>query len=542
VARRSTDCGQTWSEPVFIEPPTPPEGSKVSLVKIPTGRIYAVYTRNSDNLREALADDGSPFKRVDSLGYFVFKYSDDNGQSWSKKWYDIDVREMEIDRKNPYQGKIRFFWNSARSFTHAGSAYVPLTKVGGFGEGSFTKSEGVLLKSNNMLTQNDPEKISWETLPKGDTGLRALEGPIAEEHSYSVLSDGTFFCVYRTVDGSPLFAYSRDGGYTWSNPSYMRFADGHLMKHPRAANFAWKCSNGKFLYWFHNHGGRFIKGSGAYYPYEDRNPVWLCGGVEEDSPAGRIIKWSQPEIILYDDDPFIRISYPDLIEEDGDVFLTESNKDIARVHRIDARILKGLWGQFENSETAKNGIILESMGSSLNGKTLDMPVLPEFKVRDRAKRDHGEKDLRQGFTVELWLEINEIGINQIIIDNRTDDGIGFKIELTDRGTISIALSDGRTQSKWDCDPNLLEINKRHHIVAIVDGGPKIISFVIDGKLCDGGESRQFGWGRFSPNLRNVNGSNTLRVSSEVDGKIQGIRIYDRYLLVSEAIGNWRSGL
>ena len=37
--------------------------------------------------------------RVDSLGYFVFKYSDDGGLSWSDERYKICVREMAIDRK-----------------------------------------------------------------------------------------------------------------------------------------------------------------------------------------------------------------------------------------------------------------------------------------------------------------------------------------------------------------------------------------------------------------------------------------------------------
>lgn len=95
------------------------------------------------------------------------------------------------------------------------------------------------------------------------------------------------------------FAYSRDGGHTWTTPQYKTFADGRRMKHPRAANFVWKCENGKYLYWFHHHGGRFI-GEHPQRPniaYEDRNPVWLCGGVEADSPEGKVIRWSQPDLL-----------------------------------------------------------------------------------------------------------------------------------------------------------------------------------------------------------------------------------------------------
>jgi hypothetical protein len=69
-----------------------------------------------------------------------------------------------------------------------------------------------------------------------------------------------------------------------------------------------------------------------------------------------------------------------------------------------------------------------------------------------------------------------------------------------------------------------------------DGGPKIISFVVAGRLLDGGDGRLYGWGRLSPALRHANGSKTLRIGSEVEP----LRIYDRYLLSSEAIGNWKA--
>ena len=82
------------------------------------------------------------------------------------------------------------------------------------------------------------------------------------------------------------------------------------------------------------------------------------------------------------------------------------------------------------------------------------------------------------------------------------------------------------------------MGKNHHLVAIVDGGAGIISFVVDGKICDGGDDRQFGWGRLNPDLRDANGSGRLRIGPQVTG----VRIYDRYLLTSEAVGNHRAGL
>jgi len=77
-----------------------------------------------------------------------------------------------------------------------------------------------------------------------------------------------------------------------------------------------------------------------------------------------------------------------------------------------------------------------------------------------------------------------------------------------------------------------------HLVATVDGGPKIITFVVDGVLQDGGDERQFGWGRFSPHLPPANGAANVRI----DSAVRALRVYGRALRTSEAVGNFRAGL
>ena len=89
---------------------------------------------------------------------------------------------------------------------------------------------------------------------------------------------------------------------------------------------------------------------------------------------------------------------------------------------------------------------------------------------------------------------------------------------------------------------MLTVNKLHHIGIIIDGGPKIISFVIDGKFNDGGRERQFGWGRFSPNLRNINGRKKVEIASNLKGELQIFRIYNTPLTVSEIIANYKVGI
>ncbi len=549
---RSPDKGKTWSKPVPLEDPEGPESSYAVLMKVPSGRIYCFYNHNTDDIRWIKGDkpaypDGK-CTRVDSLGYFVFKYSDDHGKTWSEKRYNVPVREFEIDLNNPYGGKIRYFWNVGKAFTYDGIGYVPLHKVGGIGAGFFTSNEGVLLKSDNIMTEEDPEKINWETLPDGDVGLRTPPGggPVAGEQSFSVLSDGTFYCVYRSIDGYPVYTYSRDRGHTWEEPKYKKYADGRKMKHPRAANFAWRCNNGKFLYWCHNHGGHFIPDmmeyEWGYAPYEDRNPVWLCGGLEVDGPNGKELKWTQPEIVLYDDDPFIRMSYPDLVEEDGQYFLTETQKDKARVHEVDPDFLEKLWNQFEIKEVAKKGIILDlpENGKEMPFKT-EMPKLPVFNVRDIHRADYGTKNLRQAFSVDMWIKFDKLNPGDILLDTRKETGQGLCLKVSPRKTVEIILNDGRMENRWDCDPDVLTTEKLHHIAVIVDAGPRVISFIVDGKLCDGAEFRQFGWGRFSIDLREANGSDTLRIAPSFNGKIEKLRFYDRFLTTTEAIGNFRAG-
>ena len=557
IATRSQDQGRSWSQPVPVEPADGPEASYAVPLKTPSGRIYLFYNHNSDDRRWVIADD-PPYKdgkcyRVDSQGSFVFKYSDDHGLSWSARRYSVPSRELAIDRENPYGGDLRYFWNVGKPFVLGGAAYVSLHKVGGLGHGFFTRSEGVLLRSDNLLTEPDPEKITWETLPDGDAGLRtpAGGGPIAEEHSYALLSDGAIYSVYRTIDGHPAFAYSRDRGHTWTPPAYKRYANGRLIKHPRAANFAWKCENGKYLYWFHNHGGNW---------YEDRNPVWLCGGVETEGDDGRIIQWSQPEIVLYDDDSYIRMSYPDLVEEGGEVYLLETQKDVARVHQLDHALLDGLWGQFEETSVLTDeGCIAAWRASSDQSRQVIMPPLPAFLARDHDSPDYGAKDLRAGFTLELWLRLERLDGGQRLLDARADDGQGWALRTTEGGTVEIILNDGRTENRWDCDPGSLHPGQLQHLAVVVDGGPKIITFLVDGAVCDGGDARQFGWGRFSRDLRHVSsrshnpviapGSRGVQDGAPVpaDAERVGIgpavrvlRIYDRALRNAQLIGNYRA--
>jgi len=520
VATRSTDRGRTWSPLVDVEPPGPPESSYATVLKAPNGRVFAFYNHNTDNCRDVKRSDGSSETRVDTQGHFVWKFSDDGGLTWSPERQEILVRESRVDRENAHGGAIRFFWHVGRPLALNGAAYVTLHKVGSFERRGFMNhSEGWFLRSPNLLTEPDPAKVTWETLPEGDVGLRAPGSTIAEEQSIVALSDQrSLFCTYRTIAGSPAAAYSRDEGRTWTLPAFMTYADGRPVKHPRAANFVWKCANGCYLYWFHNHGGKW---------YEDRNPAWLLGGVEADGPSGeKVILWSEPEILLYDDDPNVRMSYPDLIEQEGIFYATETQKTVARVHEIDATLLNGLWGQFGPGAVTRDGLLLE--------QAADVPAGAAPRLTDL-------RQVESGFSVEVWLAFEGRMAAQTIADTRGPDGPGWSLETTHRETVRLTLSDGRTENTWECDPNSLRPEGWQHIVVTVDGGPKIITFVVNGRFCDGERHRQFGWGRFSPHLRDVSGGELLVVPPRRRAQLGVLRMYGRPLRTSEAVGNFHAG-
>lgn len=540
IAMRSTDRGRSWGKPVDIEPAHGPEASYAVLLKVPYGRIYAFYNHNTDNVREVKTETGSVLKRVDSLGHYVFKYSDDHGRTWSARRYEVPVREFACDRTNVYGGKLRFFWNVGRPLLLDGAVLLVIHKVGALGAGFFAQSEGAFIRSRNILWERDPEKIQFETLPEGDVGLRAPAGGgrVAEEQSLVRLSDGSLYCVYRTADGWPACAYSRDGARTWTPPAYKTYSPGgRRVKHPRAANFVWNCANGKFLYWFHNHGGPFLRDPSGARPYEDRNPAWLMAGREVDTPQGKCIEWSQPEILLYDDDPYVRISYPDLVEDGGRFYITETQKSIARVHAIPQALLDGLFGQWDNRRVTTNGLMLDLPASKPMPRQVPMPTLPQFNQRDPHRADHGGRDLRRGFSIDLWFRLDSLAPGQVLLDSRDGSGKGLLLATTEGGTVRLSLNDGRQECSWAADTGLLQPGRLHHVVVTVDGGPKIITFVVDGLLCDGGQERQFGWGRFSPTLRTSNGAPTLQVGTPV----RSLRLYTRALRTSEAVGNFRAG-
>ncbi|MDP6634964.1 MAG: exo-alpha-sialidase [Phycisphaerae bacterium] len=509
AAAVSNDRGKTWSKLIAIESPDGPSASWACPLLTRFGRIYAFYTYNGDKVH---------LGRDDTHGWYAFKYSDDGGRTWSKQRHRLPMRTTTCDTIR-HKGKVvHHFWGICKPITVGDTVYFSFTKLGKYflGEG-----EGWLFRSDNILTEKDPTKIRWEMLPKGSGGIKnAKFGSVQEEHNLASLSKpGHLACVYRTTKGFPAISYTRNGGTTWSEPKAMRYSPGgRIIRHPRACPKIWRCGNGKFLFWCHQHGGK---------TYADRNPVWLCGGVEVEG----VIRWSQPEILLYHDNPKKRMSYPDLIEIKDRYWVTETEKEVARVHEIDPSLLSGLWSQFDCKTETKRGLVVDLSGKQLARARRNGAPLPKL----------GDLSQRGGFTIDMRIRISNLKGPQVIVDSRQGGkGKGITVAKTKDGTLEISFSDGVRSGRWCVDKGLLKTGRRHHVVFIVDGGPGVVSCVVDGQFCDGAtHPRQFGWGRFDRRIGSVGGGR-IKLPPDTGVEIVRLRVYDRYLRTSEAVANFRA--
>lgn len=521
IATRSYDNGKTWTDPINIETPGVPQSSWAVPLKVPGGRIYVFYNYNKFG-----------FTGLEGVmsGPFAFKYSDDNGKTWSEKRYEVPIRITQIDRENYTNGKHLFFWSIDKPVVTDDAAYIAFTKILRKEPNQpefFKRSEGFILKSKNILYEKDPAKLNWETLPEGESGIWNPEfGKVQSEHNMVVLENGSLYVVYRTVDGSPVYAVSSDGGRNFTTPQYMRYKNGELIGNPRACPKIHKTVDGKYLFWFHNN---FRQNT-----YNGRNPAWLSGGIEINGD----IVWSQPELVLYDNDPAaFGMSYPDYIEKDGRLWIIETQKTTARVHEIKRNLIEGMWRQGKDTFLIEDELIMNSTFKIPFPGMINFPQLPNLI--------DGE-----GFSIELWLVVNDFIPKQTLLSTIGGKNKGIRISLLDNNSIEFELNDGEMRSadifnqrSVKSDENTIVEGRIHQVIFTIDGAAQISTVMVDGVLSDGSAStREYGWNRLHPYIKDLNDTNTCTFNEKFNGSIYSINVYNRPLRVSEAIANFHAGL
>jgi hypothetical protein len=523
ACRVSRDKGMTWGENVRIEEPGTESKSWGMPYKTEFGRVYVFYSYNGDKIHEL-----GELKNIreDMLGWYCFKYSDDNGKTWSER-YRLPMRKSAVDDMNQWKGDVQIFWGVGKPVKVDKGMMFGFSRIG---EYMLEFSEGWFYFSRNIDKEKNPEKLKWKLLPEGDHGVRSpVWGSIQAEHCIVQLDNGNLCTSFRTTQGVPLESYSKDKGRSWSEPEPMKDYLGRNLRNPRANTKIWKVEeNGKYLLWYHNHGEK---------NYYHRNPAWISGGVEK---GGKII-WSQPELLLYKDLIARGMSYPDLIQQNGEYWITQTEKTEARCHKIPNEFFEKLWQQHDISEAETEGLKVDwkdentSLQYDKHGQTSkskkDSVKLPVIMPVNQGV----------GFTATVRLKLNlDMAKGTILIDSRDENGKGFWMETGDYYSVKFSISDGEKTSEWESDRNILQVRSHmeQEVTVIADFRAKIIMFVADGILSDGGDYRAFGWGRIDKDMKDT-ATGWLKIDKSRK-TITGVQFYDRPLMVTEAIGNYRA--
>ncbi|MDA0197113.1 MAG: sialidase family protein [Bacteroidetes bacterium] len=508
ACRTSDDQGNSWSKAIRIEEPGMESASWGVPYVTGYGRIYVFYDYNGDKIHE-LGERKNI--REDMLGWYCFKYSDNNGKSWSKR-YRIPMRKTAVDHMNQWNGDVQIFWGIDKPKRVGNGCMFAFSKIG---EYMLEYSDGWMYHCENIEIEKEAEKLRWKLLPDGEYGIRSPEwGDIQEEHNTVHMHNGNIYCIYRTTQGFLVISYSYDKGHSWSEPEPPVDYNGRALKNPRANPKIWKCENGRYLLWYHHNSTR------GFY---NRNPAWISGGIEKE---GKII-WTQPEMLLYEKDLVRGPSYPDLIEQDGNYWITETQKTEARIHQIPNDFLNTLWSQVDRCEPSTRNLCIDLSGESLqHTDSVKLPNLLPVKSSD-------------GFTLTVRLRSNlDMDNGKIIVDSRDNSGKGFWMQASENNSIMFSVSDGENTSSWRSDPGIIQTRSRmnQEVTVTLNYGPRIIQFITDGVVCDG-KGSPFGWGRFNEAIEDIS-TDWLRID-KTRKTITGVKFYDRPLMNSEVIGDYR---
>ena len=514
---RSKDGGQTWSEGTLVEDPEW-ESAYAVLVTDRFDRIYCLYNYNLDHYKISEFD----CHRLDMGGTYCMRYSDDKGLSWSERIV-VDVGVTDLDKQYPYFPKgdkqYRFMWNVARPFIDGDDLYImvgkPFLGVKKLYENLET-SRGVLLVARGIV--KDPH-TPFVTLPGGAKELLPKLGDrITEEHCCVKLSDGTLFVTSRTEKGYPLVFVSHDDGKNFTDGFIPKHVGGLSVKQPRAANFLWKLKNGKYLYWFHNVGNM---------GYDFRNPAWCCPAFEKDTENGKELVYGQPEILFYHTGDRLSISYPDLIEYNGKILITETQKQIARIHTVGEKLQSALFNQ-DTVCARLEGISMADL------KLQGVPMQQYSKVNHSDRAEWKEILPNSGTT---WIFEGTFEKDDSVISAYNKKRGGFKVEITADGTLCCFVAGEAANFTVESSINVCD-GKKHHIAWIMDTAACISYLVIDGIFDNGGNVSECGW-RFIPHQLSF----ICAVENVSFGEnISDVRLIQNSILTTEAIGDWRASI
>ena len=616
----SKDQGQTWTVAKPLEETFKEQYAYSTLFRSKFNfnksseykRLYVLYVQNYQNV--TTLPNGTKLSRQDMMGGFFFKFSDDNGVTWSEKSYQIPVRKTKIDLTNDWNGSTMMLWLVDKGFQRENSAYVAFTKINKYLITPPTSAW--IIYSPNLISAKTIDEIQWKILPDDEDGIRSytdedVKGGCgyhgvgdnqcisSEPHIQPMGANGEnesehLYVVFRTDGGFLGAQVSHDGGNSWGNaqPSNLPMALHRIepgsaawvkdkskprpLKNPRGPitprrlpQQALRNDGGNpadFLMLYYNNGN--IPVSPRIGTWFHRNPYWLVPGWiakgdgnndNDDIPTQ--VYWGEPEVGLYvpgatGSEVSRGSGYPDFIIEQNDgnnnglpsVWITETQKVFARLHKIDDNLLHDLIYQQDLATDIPGS--MASILSDKKGTTISFPQFPSLK-------QNGEKI---GFAFMVWFDGISNNMNATLIDTRKDGGNAAGVAIVvNNGVVELILNDTINNSTFNmkldnqCNGWLNGFSRDQHFLSFnIDGSSRVVTVMVDGVLCDGGQQGWKihpepgdtfqGWSFFPTDVTNVNSDdkkNEAKIAMGYPFAFKEMRWYPRFLRTGELLSAWR---
>lgn len=300
VFAQSKDKGKTWTKPRVIAGPAKPGEGLMASWAFPlvskSGRIYVLFSQSVGKV------DTFPH----TTGRLTGIYSADLGKTWSNPQV-VPVPRTSRDNPDSSFPANCITWQKPQRLTSDGKYYVGLTRwtskaVKKNPTPSWISHDSVteFMRFDNIDENPAPAqlKISFFAFDKNAITVPYPGHPetsVCQEPSIVKLPDGRFFCVMRTMTGSPYWTVSADDGKTWSKARALLRKDGGApLKQPLSPCPIFDLggpasASGNYALFIHGHDGNYkgftprdtqmhrrpiLKVLGHFQPNADQ-PVWF---------------------------------------------------------------------------------------------------------------------------------------------------------------------------------------------------------------------------------------------------------------------------
>lgn len=460
------------------------EISRPVLFRTPYGRIYLFYTLNGDRIFSCPGQT-QPLETIPPA-WLMYRFSDDEGASWSTNSFRIPLRVTTFDRLNPWGGKYQRVCNGISAVQYKDTFLLPFTKMGTW---PANESEGWILRSENLLTERNPGLVRFHQFPEGDCGIRFSQMETEQtDHRLDLVSSDRLFFSAAGERGS-AYCESPDGGKSWSSQKQFRFSlHGKKIRNGGRLPLHFSTPKGSDVLLFSGTEAR-------------KNPgIYFCSTGVNQTDAKYV--WSQPELALYSLDPM---------------------KSVQQLMRCTVGNSSRWMG-------------LNAMGEVFC-LTDDKTVAEEKPLSLRKSIPSAFGSLRHGgFSVVLEAAFSELP-EWLTFFSTLDPVRGVSISrVPSRRTnpqLRIDLYDGDLRASWTTDAAALPAKGVGRIAFSCDFRARLLTVIADGSFCDGGNRHQ-GWLRLPVGMGSVAGAHP-----KINPLVRNFELFDRPISTAEAVSMTR---